>query len=58
MSAFFGRFFQLCGMVILPIGLYIGVVRGDVPTEVRMLFIGGGFFLVGWLMARKSSSNS
>lgn len=56
MSAFFGRFFQLCGMVILPIGLYIGAVRGDVPTEVRMLFIGGGFFLVGWLMARKSSS--
>lgn len=54
-SAIFGRFFQLIGMVILPIGLYIGVVRNDVPTEVRMLFIGGGFFLVGWLMARKSS---
>jgi len=51
-SAFFGRFFQLVGMVILPIGLYIGVVRDDVPTKVRMLFIGGGFFLVGWLMAR------
>lgn len=55
MSAIFGRFFQLVGMVILPIGFYIGVVRDDVPTEVRMLFIGGGFFLVGWLMARKSS---
>src|SRR5947209_18080046 len=34
-SALFGRFFQLIGMVILPIGLYIGVVRNDVPTEVR-----------------------
>jgi len=55
MTALFGRFFQLIGMVILPIGLYIGVFRNDVPTEVRMLFIGGGFFLVGWLMARKSS---
>ena len=53
MSTLFGRFFQMVGMVILPIGLYIGAVRGDVPTEVRMLFIGGGFFLAGWLMARK-----
>jgi hypothetical protein len=56
LSALFGRFFQLIGMVILPIGLYIGLARNDVPAEVRMLFIGGGFFLVGWLMARKSSS--
>lgn len=55
MSALFGRFFQLIGMVILPIGLYIGLFRNDVPTEVKMLFIGGGFFIVGWLMARKSS---
>ena len=55
MSTLFGRFFQLVGMVILPIGLYIGLFRNDVPTEVKMLFIGGGFFIAGWLMARKSS---
>ena len=55
MTALFGRFFQLVGMVILPIGLYIGLFRNDVPTEVKLLFIGGGFFIVGWLMARKSS---
>ena len=52
MSVLFGRFFQLVGMIILPVGLLIGTVGGDVRTEVRLLFIGGAFFVVGWLMAR------
>ena len=53
MNALFGRFFQLIGMIILPIGLFIGLLRDNVALEVRLLFIGGAFFLVGWLMARK-----
>ena len=53
MSVLAGRFFQLVGMIILPIGLFIGLFRDDVTLEVRLLFIGGAFFLVGWLMARK-----
>jgi hypothetical protein len=53
MSALFGRFFQLVGLVILPIGLMVGLFRDDVALEVRLLCIGGAFFLVGWLMARK-----
>jgi hypothetical protein len=53
MGALFGRFFQLVGLVILPIGLFIGLFRDDVTLEVRLLFIGGAFFLAGWLMARK-----
>jgi len=53
MSTLFGRFFQLMGMILLPIGLFIGLFRDDVTLEVRLLFIGGAFFLVGWLMARK-----
>ena len=53
MNALFGRFFQLVGLVILPIGLFIGLFRDDVNLEVRLLFVGGAFFLVGWLMARK-----
>jgi len=52
MSALVGRFFQLVGMVILPIGLLIGLSRGDLRGEEILLFIGAGFFLVGWLMAR------
>jgi hypothetical protein len=53
MSALAGRFFQLIGMILLPIGLMIGLVQDNVQLEVRMLFIGGAFFVAGWLMARK-----
>ena len=54
MSALFGRFFQLIGMIILPLGLFIGVFRNNVRLEVQLLAIGGAFFVVGWLMARKA----
>jgi len=53
MSTLVGRLFQLIGMIVLPIGLLVGLVQDNVALEVRLLFIGGGFFLVGWLMARK-----
>jgi hypothetical protein len=53
MTARFGRFFQVVGMSLLPIGFSIGMFRDDVRTEVRLLFIGVAFFVVGWLMARK-----
>ena len=53
MSALFGRLFQILGMVILPIGLSIGLFKDDAKLEVRLLFIGGAFFVVGWLMARR-----
>jgi hypothetical protein len=53
MSVLVGRFLQLVGMVILPVGLIIGLTRDAIQLEVRLLFIGGAFFLVGWLMARK-----
>ena len=53
MTVLFGRLFQLIGMLILPIGLLVGLVRGNVALEVRLLFIGGAFFVLGWLLARK-----
>lgn len=56
MSVLFGRFFQMIGLVMLPIGLYIGAVKDNVGVEVKMLFIGGAFFVVGWLMARKTGA--
>jgi hypothetical protein len=55
MSVLFGRFFQMVGMVILPIGLYMGLFRDNVRAEVQLLFIGAGFFIVGWMMARAKS---
>jgi hypothetical protein len=53
MSPLFGRIFQIVGMVLLPIGLSIGLFKDNVQLEVRLLFIGGAFFVVGWLMARR-----
>jgi hypothetical protein len=54
MSAFFGRLLQLVGMIILPIGLLMGLLKGNIALEVRLLFIGGAFFVVGWLMGRRA----
>jgi hypothetical protein len=55
MTTLFGRFFQLIGMILLPIALMIGLGNGNVQLETRMLFIGIGFFFAGWLMARQRS---
>jgi hypothetical protein len=52
MTGLFGRLFMLVGMLLLPIGLSIGMFRDDVKLEVRLLFIGGAFFVAGWLMAK------
>jgi hypothetical protein len=54
-SSLFGRLFQLIGMIILPIGLLTGLLKDNVALEVRLLFIGGAIFLVGWLMAKKTA---
>ena len=54
MAVLVGRLLQLFGMLILPIALLIGMVRGNVALEVRLLAIGGAIFVLGWLMARKA----
>ena len=53
MSVLLGRLFQLIGLILLPIGLMTGLFRDNIALEVRLLFIGGAFFLAGWLMARR-----
>lgn len=55
MGLLFGRFFQLVGLVILPVGLYLGLAKDNVGLEVKLLAIGGAFFIVGWLMGRQKS---
>lgn len=54
MTPLIGRALQLLGMIILPIGLYIGTVRDDVRQEVKLLAIGGFVFVLGWLLAKKN----
>ena len=53
MSVVVGRFLQLMGMIILPIGLLTGLFRGNVALEVRLLAIGATLFVLGWLLARR-----
>jgi len=53
MTILLGRLFQIIGLIILPIGLSIGLFQDNAQLEVRLLFVGAGFFVVGWLMARK-----
>jgi hypothetical protein len=54
MTILIGRMLQLAGMIILPIGLYIGLVQDNVRLEVKLLWIGGALFLLGWLITRKT----
>lgn len=54
MSTLLGRLFQVIGMMLLPVGLLIGVLQDNVRLEVRLLFIGAAFFVVGWLLSRKA----
>lgn len=55
MKDLIGRLLQLAAMVILPIGLWYGLGRDDLGTEVRLLALGGAMFVVGWLMTRTRS---
>jgi hypothetical protein len=48
-----GRALQLVGLVTVGAGLFVGLVRGDLKYEERMLFAGLPVFAVGWLLARR-----
>jgi hypothetical protein len=53
MSATIGRLLQIAGMIVLPIGFSYGMFHDNIQMEVRLLFVGGALFVVGWLLARK-----
>jgi hypothetical protein len=53
MTAGMGRLLQLTGMIILPIGLSYGLLKGDIQLEVQLLALGGFLFVLGWILARK-----
>jgi hypothetical protein len=54
-TAILGRLFQLIGLLLLPIGLSYGLLKDNIGIEVRLLFIGGAFFVLGWLISRQKS---
>ncbi len=53
MSATIGRLLQVSGMIILPIGLSYGLLKGDIRVEVQLLALGGFLYVLGWILARK-----
>jgi len=53
MTATIGRLLQIAGLIVLPIGFSYGMFHDEIQLEVRLLFIGGALFVVGWLLARK-----
>lgn len=52
MSSLIGRLLQMTGMIILPIGLFYGLVRDEIRTEVKLLALGGFLFVLGWILSR------
>ena len=52
MRALIGRWLQVIGMLILPIGLMYGLVLDQVRTEVKLLALGGFLFLLGRILSR------
>jgi len=52
MTATIGRLLQIAGLIVLPIGFSYGMFHDNVQLEVRLLFVGGALFVVGWLMNR------
>lgn len=53
MSATIGRLLQITGMIVLPIGLLYGLVKGEIRTEVQLLALGGFLYVLGWILARE-----
>lgn len=53
MSPLIGRLLQIVGMIILPIGLMYGLVRGEIRTEVQLLALGGFLYVLGWILSRE-----
>ena len=47
-----GRLLQIVGMLILPVGLGMGLFGNNIAMEVKLLWIGGAFFVIGWLLTK------
>ena len=49
-----GRVLQITGLLILPFGLGAGMLGNNVGLEVKLMWIGGALFLLGWLLTKKA----
>jgi hypothetical protein len=53
MTTKIGRLLMIAGMILLPIGFSFGMFHDDIQMEVRLLFVGGALFVIGWLLAKR-----
>jgi len=50
-----GRVLQVIALLILPFGLGAGMLGNNIGLEVKLLWIGGALFVLGWILAKKES---
>ncbi len=48
-----GRVLQYIALLLLPFGLGAGMLRNNIGLELKLLWIGGALFVIGWLMAKR-----
>jgi hypothetical protein len=48
-----GRALQLVGLVVTGVGLFLGLLKGDVRGELVLLAIGAGVFFSGRLLEKR-----
>ena len=48
-----GRFVQLIGLVLTGVGLFLGLLQGDIRGELVLLAVGSGIFFSGRLVEKK-----
>ena len=53
MKAQIGRTLQYLALLILPFGLGAGLFGNNINLEVKLLWVGGAMFVIGWLMTKK-----
>jgi hypothetical protein len=51
---FTAKLFELIGMVVVAAGFLYGIQYSLIRFELGALVIGGGIFLIGWWMEKKS----
>lgn len=49
-----GRVIQVIALLIIPFGLGAGMLGNNIRLEVKLMWIGGALFLLGWLLTKKT----
>ena len=47
------RALQLAGLLVVGYGFFVGLVEADIRRELLLTAVGGGVFLVGWLIQKR-----